>query len=314
MSALLTISFIVHDDFSHIQTALHSLQENTHIPYVTYLTINTGFAPAVDQLRLEYPSAIIVINDHPRGFAENHNVIMRLADTPYVAILNDDVCLNPGTLDTLVAYLEAHPDVGLVGPIVQNPDGTPQLSSFNDPSLFRMLYKISGMGYLTRHGGLVRRSLQRMGIAQRMRIESLNTQPVTHSVPVIVGVSMVVRRKAYLDAGLMDEATRVYGEEMGWHWRLREHGWKIVLVAEAQITHYNPQSELRGWKLAEHRKSILHYFSTYKSKTQAAIIRIAIIGTHSLMALCYFPFDRKTAHDHWQAVKIGLYWKLPSKD
>jgi hypothetical protein len=309
MQPALTISFIVHDDFSHIEAALRSLQQNTRSLYIAYVTINTGFVPMVDQLRPAFPEVRFVVNDQPRGFAANHNAIMLIADTPYVALLNDDVTFTPGALDTLLAYLDAHDDVGLVGPLVQNPDGTPQLSAFSDPSLFRMLYKISGLGSLTRHGGLVRRMLQRFGLARRLGVESLNTELITHFVPVIVGVSMVVRRQAYLDAGLIDEGTLMYGEEVGWHWRLRQHGWKLALVTEAQITHYNPQSELTGWKLAEHRKSILQYFLNYRSRTQTLIIRCAIIGVHTIGTLVYLPLNRAKSRAHWQAVKVGLYWK-----
>lgn len=305
----LTVSFIVHEDFSHIEEALSSLYSSTELPFQVNLTINTGSAPEVKKLQTKYPDITVLINDQPGGFAANHNRIMCLANTPFVALLNDDIVLHPQTLDLLVNYLEMHPDVGLVGPLVENPDGTPQLSAFSDPSLFRMIYVISGLNYLTKHGGIVRTVLQSMGIAQRLGVESLKTEQVTHTVPVIVGVSMVVRRDTYLQAGLMDEATMVYLEESGWHWRLRQCGWKLALVTEARVTHYNTNPLLKGWKLAEQRKGILNYYLNYRPFWQGLLIRLCIVFFHSLKAVLYLPFSSNTAHDHWRIVKLGLTWK-----
>ncbi len=308
--AFLTVSFIVHGDYSHIETALDSLFAQTQILCDVYVTINTGEAPQVDHLRQRYPTVRFLINERSRGFASNHNAVLRLAQTPYVALLNDDVHVLPHTFDVLVDYLDAHPDVGLVGPLVENPDGSPQLSSFSDPTLLRMIYRISGLSQITRHGGPVRRMAQRIGLAQRLSVESLNTDMRTREVPVIVGVSMVVRREAYLQAGMMDEDTLVYGEEIGWHWRLRQHGWKVALVTEARIIHYNPQSDLMDWKLAEHRKSILNYFIRYRSRWQALAIRAAIIGFHTFYTAVYWPFNRRLAADNWRAAQIGLAWGI----
>jgi N-acetylglucosaminyl-diphospho-decaprenol L-rhamnosyltransferase len=213
--AQVTVSFIVHNDYSHIQNTLENLYATAQTPCVVYLTLNTGESAQSDQIRAKFPDVRIRVNAAPQGFAANHNAIMKLAETPYVALLNDDITFQPGALDTLLEYLQAHADVGLVGPAVENPDGSPQLSTFSDPTLARMLYHISGMNRFTQHGGLVRRLLQRLRIARRLNVESLNTEPVIRDVPVVVGVAMVVRREAYLQAGLMDEHTLFYGEEIG---------------------------------------------------------------------------------------------------
>jgi N-acetylglucosaminyl-diphospho-decaprenol L-rhamnosyltransferase len=305
----LTVSIIIHNDFSHIAPALQSLYQHTSLPVRIYITVNAGSEADIERVRQAYPDLNLRINDQARGFATNHNDILRVADTPYTALLNDDITVHPGALDTLVTYLETHLDVGLVGPLVLNPDGTLQQSVFSDPSLFRMLYAISGLGRLTPHGGSVRRLLTRLGLAGRLGVESLKIDPGTRSVPVVVGVAMVVRREACLQAGLMDEATRFYGEEFGWHWRLRQYGWKIALVTEALVTHHNRAQDLSGWKLAEHRKAILNYYLLYRPQWQAFIIRISIIIAHLFWAVVFLPFRTQQARAHWGAVNVGLAWR-----
>jgi len=310
----LAVHFIVHNDFSHIEAALDSLYQTTTISSQIHLTINSGQSVNTERIRSQYPQVQIIINTHSISFAANHNNLMRRVNAPFVALINDDVIFHPQSLDTLVRYLDMHQDVGLVGPLVENPDGSMQLSTFSDPSLLRMLFHMSGLNKFTKHGGVFRRVLQRLQIARLIRVESLNSDLITRDVPVIVGVCMVARREAFLQAGMMDEYTQMYAEEMGWHWRLRQQGWRVVFVPSARVTHYNLAQDLSGWKLTEHRKGVLAYFLQYRPAWQAHIIRLAIILSHTLASFVTVPFNRDVARTHWQTVRMGMTWKITITD
>jgi GT2 family glycosyltransferase len=305
----LTVHFIVHGDYEHIDGALQSLYATTHTPCHIIITINTGDDPKIETIRRDYPDIEIVVNDQPKGFAENHNAVMRRGETPFVALLNDDLTLQEGALDTLVGYLKDHPRAGLVGPALQNPDGSPQVSAYSDPSLFRTIYKISGFATLTSQQSPIRRWLLKTGILKRLNIESFNTDRKTRSVQVIKGAAMVVRREAYLQAGLMDEVTLAYGEEYGWHLRLRQHRWVVVLVTEAQVTHYGlgqAKLKLQGWLLAEDRKASLAYYLLYRPAWQGFVVRSTIIIVHACYGLLWSPFNRKRAKAHFNTVNMAL--------
>src|SRR5262249_2725010 len=58
-----------------------------------------------------------------RGFARGVNVGLRASRGRHVAVLNPDTEPGPGSLATLVRYLDAHPAVGLAGPRLRYPDG-----------------------------------------------------------------------------------------------------------------------------------------------------------------------------------------------
>ncbi|MCU0515188.1 MAG: glycosyltransferase [Anaerolineae bacterium] len=309
----LTLHFIVHQDWQHVAAALASVQATVHTPHLVEITVNSGDADDVARLRAQFPAVRWHINAAPQGFAANHNAALRRAQTPYVALLNDDVLLEPGALDTLVAYLDAHPAAGLVAPRIQNPDGSPQLMVMSDISLLRALYAISGAGVLTRPGGRVRRLLLHSGLARWLGTESL--QPLTHTrpVPVVVGVVMVVRQTAVAAAGGMDETTRVYGEEYGWHLRLRQHGWQVVLVTEALVTHLNPTNDLTGWRLAEHRRGTLAYFYRYRQRWEGQVLRAGIVVLHGLWALLLRPVHPARSRDHAGAVRMALATPPPAE-
>ena len=303
-----TAHFIVHGDYGHIAGALRSLYSTTSLAIRTIVTVNTGHDDRIADLEREFPAIEFVINDEPRSFAANHNAIMRRADTPYVALLNDDLEFCSGAFDALVAFLNENRTFGLAGPTLQNPDGTPQVSAYSDPSLLRTLYRISGLATWTSQDSRVRRLLLRSGALKRLNVESLRTDYETRTVDVVKGAAMVVRREAYIQAGLMDEMTRAYGEEYGWHLRLRRAGWKLSLVRDSRIVHHGRGQailKIRGASLAEDRKASLAYFLLYRPAWQGMVVRVAMIVAHLAYALVWFVFDRERADSHMTAARMA---------
>src|SRR4051812_9723721 len=74
------------------------------------------------------------------GFAAGNNAALRqlLAgpDVPdYVWLLNPDTVVRPGALRALLNFLEAHPEVGIAGSRLEDPDGTAQRSAFRFPGV-----------------------------------------------------------------------------------------------------------------------------------------------------------------------------------
>jgi hypothetical protein len=84
----------------------------------------------------------------------------------------------------------------------------------------------------------------------------------------------------------------------------------VVFVPAARVTHFNVQQDLSGWKLAEHRKGILAYFTLYRPRWQATIIRLSILVSHGLTALAARPFNKASADAHWLAARMAATWKL----
>lgn len=309
MQAGLTINMTVHSDYSHIRRALTSIIGNTSRPLTIYVTINTGESKEFTALKQNFPHINYIVNDTPKGFATNHNQVLKIADTPFFALLNDDIELAPNTIDLLINYLEKNPSVGVVSPCIINPDGTAQLTTYSYPSLPRMIYKISGFGHLTRQGSPIRNFIINNGIAKWIGVASLNKNEATRFVPVVVGVAMFTRREAYQQAGILDEDTLVYGEEVAWHWRMKQAGWQVAIFTDTYIKHYNIDKDVRGWKLAEHRKGMLNFFCRYRPSWQIWILRLAMIIFHSLRGLFNIIFDRQRAEGDWMTVKLALTWQ-----
>ncbi|MBE2268707.1 MAG: glycosyltransferase family 2 protein [Anaerolinea sp.] len=305
-----TVSLIVHQNFAHIERALTTLFAHTDRPLRVYVVVNQGGAEDIARLRAAFPQVTVLVNTNPQGFAANHNQIMRIAQTPYVALLNDDIEVHPQAIDLLCDYLDEHHDVGLVGASLLNPNGTPQVSVYGDPILPLTLYKISGLSRFTAEGTALRQLLQRLKV---VRIASWVEQTETREVAVVKGVAMVVRRAASDQVGLMDESTRMYGEEIDWHLRFRKCGWKVAFVAPAKVTHYGIGQRINLATLPDDRVSLLNYYLKHKPAWQAVVVRAAIILTHAFVALVNLPLDRSCAAAYWRTVIAAIRWQSPSR-
>lgn len=316
LNAKLTVNFIVFYNFGHIHAALDSLQA-TQTPHVTYVVINGGTETERQVIQASYPNIRILHSETPLSFSQNHNWVMRLADTPYVALLNDDIVLAPDALDKLVEYLDNNPQVGMVGPQLFYEDGRLQSSAYSDPSLIRMIYKISGLASLTHQRSLLRRWLIWLGIGRIIRADSLKTFTEPQTVDVIKGAVMVVRRTAFEQAGLMDETMRHFAEEFDWQWRLRQKGWLVAIVPAAHVTHFGlgqAALQLRGQHLINDRVGILTYFLKHRPRWQVWAIRATMITAHGLWSIVWFPLDRHRAKTHFQIMVKGFRWRYRPAD
>lgn len=59
----------------------------------------------------------VILNDKNLGFAAANNRGLSARKAPYYVLLNSDTVVDSGWLDSLVGFLEGHPEIGMAGPI-----------------------------------------------------------------------------------------------------------------------------------------------------------------------------------------------------
>ena len=80
------------------------------------------------------------------GFAYGNNAVLSSYVLPnpefsHVYFLNPDTCVRPGAVKALVNVLQAHPEVGIVGSRLENPDGSPRAYAFRAPQPWREFFR-----------------------------------------------------------------------------------------------------------------------------------------------------------------------------
>ena len=168
----------------------------------------------------------LIRNDENRGFAAANNEGLRVARGRYVLLLNPDTLVLGDGLRKMVAYMDAHPDIGCAGCQVLLNETEIQQTCFRFPSPLNVLLDLTGLARL----------FPRSRLCGRYWMGSWDRES-ERDVDVVSGMFMLVRREALAQVGLMDEDYFVYAEEADWCYRFWKHGWRCVFTPVAQIIH-----------------------------------------------------------------------------
>ncbi|HEX8298516.1 MAG TPA: glycosyltransferase [Rubricoccaceae bacterium] len=222
----------------------------------TFVVDNDSADGTVTRVRERFPHVRLIANEANVGFATANNQAIREARGRYVLVLNPDTLVQEDTLRTLVAFMDARPTAGAVGPRILNPDGTfapESRRSFPTPAV--AFYRISGLGRLfPKSARFGRYNLSHVSPDQGGEVDALS------------GSCMMVRRAAVLGddqtsdggdnaqpdslsrrpAGLLDEDFFMYGEDLDWCYRIQQAGWRIHYTPRTQIIHYKGESTKKG--------------------------------------------------------------------
>jgi N-acetylglucosaminyl-diphospho-decaprenol L-rhamnosyltransferase len=140
-------------------------------------------------------------------------------------ICNPDVALHAGALGALVERLRATPRLGVVGPLLRNPDGSlyPSARSFPDMA--------DAIGH-----GLVGLVAPGNRFTRRYRLLDWDHASF-HEVDWVSGACFLARRTAWEAVGGFDPAFFMYMEDVDLCWRLRDAGWVTGYEPAAEVTH-----------------------------------------------------------------------------
>ena len=201
------------------------------LPVDVWVVDNASTDDSATMVREEYPWVHMVINRENRGFAAANNQALRSSEGRYALLLNADAALKGGALEAMCEFLDRHPDVGVVGPQLLNPDGTVQSSRRRVPRLATGFVESTQLQQWWPRSWLT----DQYYVADRTDGE---TQPVDW----LVGACLLVRRAAIDAVGLLDEGFRMYSEELEWCLRIRRAGWGVTYLPSARVVHHYGQS------------------------------------------------------------------------
>lgn len=222
---------LLRDCLASIQTG--AVHVATHVMVVD----NASTDGSAAMVRAEFPQVQLIESRRNGGFAYANNLGLRalpgvLDDAPpacdYVLLLNPDTITPPGSLDALVAYLEAHPQVGACGPKLLLADGSLDLAcrrAFPTPEV--ALYRMLGLARLFPNS------------PRFARYNMTYLRPdVETEVDSVVGACMLVRASVVREIGPLDETFFMYGEDLDWAYRIKQYGWTIMYVPSVTVHHY----------------------------------------------------------------------------
>ena len=108
-----------------LNTMLASLGDACSLPAgeVEVLCSWNGSQPEERTIRNESNYELLIAQRIPYHFATNMNGLADKATGTYLLLINDDVVLDPGSVDAALRCLQSHPDAGLVGARLRHANG-----------------------------------------------------------------------------------------------------------------------------------------------------------------------------------------------
>lgn len=233
-----------------LQQTLKTLYKETHdVTFETIVVDNGSTDGSVEQLQNEWGQVRLIALPENKGFAVGNNIGFREACGRYILLLNSDTIVLPTTLYGMVHFLDQNPDTGCVGCRHLNPDGTLQRSIDKFPSLLNDFLSYSELHRLP----FLLPLLQRRFLWWGDHDQTCKTDWVN-------GACMMVRSEVFHQIGGLDEGYFIYTEEIDWAYRIRNAGWEIYFISDAEIIHIGGQAMNR----ASNTRIVLKYKGQYR--------------------------------------------------
>jgi GT2 family glycosyltransferase len=310
--AIITVSWNTRDLLRHSIQTVHASLAGAGIDYTIVVVDNASSDGTPAMLRAEHPEVLLLEAGRNLGFAGGNNLALRRvlsselrvqslefqsnselltmnSKLDYVFLLNPDTEVVGDAIPVLVRYLEAHPDVAVVGPQLRYADGSVQSSRRRFPSKAVYFWESTPLEQRWPNNPW----------AQRYRYD--NTPGDTMQVvDWLVGAALLVRRSAIERAGLLDAGFTMYSEELEWQRRIRGMGDKeqgagafsqppnpqplrIVYLPDAVIIHHEGKSseQALAWRYINFQRGRLRDAHMVHGERFAARLRLFLRAAYA---------------------------------
>lgn len=266
----LSIVIVSYNTREMLRDCLNALPAATEgLTTETFVVDNVSQDGTVEMVAEAFPNVRLIANKENVGFSRGNNQALRLSAGQYVVLLNPDTEPEPGSLTTLVRYLETHPDVGAVGPKLLNTDGSLQTNGRRFPTPWREFLLHSGLWNLN------------PGYFDRKLEYGRDDFDKEWETGFLTGACLMTRRNIMEQVGMLDEAFFMFYEEVEWCWRIHKAGWKIVYVPQARVVHHlmgSVRPHLQAMTARLFRSSTIYYRKTAGKPQQIAMRGVMLLG------------------------------------
>ncbi len=226
---------------------------------------------SVELLKERFPEVKLIVNSSNVGFGAANNQALQIAEGKYLLLINPDTIIKENTLKEMIGFFENHPDAGIAGCKVLNPDGTLQLACRRGfPGPWTSFTKVMGLSRL----------FPKSRLFARYNLTFL-PENETYEVDAVSGAFMMLRSELYRKIGGFDPRFFMYGEDLDLCYRAQKSGYKVFYVHTTEVIHFKGEStkrssmdETKVFYDAMHLFVRKHFSSSFLTES---ILQVAII-------------------------------------
>jgi N-acetylglucosaminyl-diphospho-decaprenol L-rhamnosyltransferase len=277
MSEVATDVAAVIVDF-HAGQALDDCVDSLHANGVTDIVVVENGDEGSTLPSLSGQHVVLVVPKLNLGYGRGVN--RGVAASParrYLLVSNPDVVVHEGAVAALVAFLDEHPNVAIVGPQIVRPDGSVYPSQRVFPNFW-----LAGLH------ALLAPLWPTNPFTRRYRSPRSDG-----SVDWVSGAFFLARRDRFEEVGGFDERYFMFAEDMALCWQMRAHGHDVAATPDALVTHIEGVSRARASRemlIAHHRSALRFEWQTASGwRRVLAPIATLVLGVRLCVVLVIRP-------------------------
>jgi len=224
---------------------------------------NAGSDGTADAVRRQFPAVKLIANDENRGFAAANNQGLESARGRYIFFLNPDTIIKNNSIDILLDYMQRNPEVAVCSPRLVFEDGRIQMTVRRYPSYTGALHRHTFFKVL----GIFKPAYNKW----LMKDFSYNE---VAEVEQVIGAALMVRKEVLDNVGPMDDKNFfMYYEEVDLCYRIKQAGWRVMFVPDAEIIHLAGRSsgQVPVEKTIMAMTSLLKFFKKHRSRFSSTL-------------------------------------------
>jgi GT2 family glycosyltransferase/glycosyltransferase involved in cell wall biosynthesis/predicted Zn-dependent protease len=209
----ISIIIVTYNSAPTLRACLDSVIE--HTPGAEIIVVDNASTDDTGSILEEYKAGErikVILNDENKGFSYACNQGIRASTGEYIVLLNPDTIVTPNWSDHLIAHFK--PGIGAVGPVSNYVAGLQKVEIYSGEPLQGK----SGIGELSQK------------LYKRNKGQGRETK-------LLIGFCMALSQKALKEVGLLDESLFLGNDDLDISWRLREHGYKLIVATDTFVYH-----------------------------------------------------------------------------
>ena len=274
-----------------IVAAVRSLKEQTYVPDVLVVD-NASTDGSVAKLRAQFPDVRIVETGKNLGSVAGYNYALRQRGYDYIFLLNPDANAPAETVQTLVAMMDANPQLAVLGPAIV------EESDYSIVQAFAPRTDLFGFPYDPFEG---------TPVSKLPDVDLVDT-----GYP--CAAAAMYRADVFAQLGGMDEKFFMFAEEPDYSWRARLLGYESAVTPRLRVRHVGGGSAAVGMENGTYvtsvrrvylreRNCLIMSLKCFSALSLAVYLPLAL-GALALEALVLTAVgQRQVAAAYWAAVR-----------
>lgn len=232
--SIIIVNYNVKEFLKNLLASIKKASKNLSTEII--VVDNASDDGSVEMIKDKFPEIILIENKINIGFGKANNQGLAIAKGNFILLINPDTLVAEDTFVKMIEFFNSHPEVGMAGCKILNPDGTLQLACRRSfPGPWTAFTKVTGLSSL----------FPKSKLFARYNLTYLDENQ-TYEVDAISGSFMMMRKEVFEKVGGFDEQFFMYGEDLDLCYRIQKAGYKIFYVHSTQIIHYKGESTKRS--------------------------------------------------------------------